>query len=222
MSRLIRIDDFPHGDKALFHSHHKDLYKHLVYPALAIFEEYKIDYILGVTPKLLQDGDIDFLNRTIEHGDVVMHGYDHGWTKDWPNITDSWVKGGEFEDQSAKDILYKYNEGHKILSQVKKFNPAHYISPFNCYTQEFLNATKETNVQILHTCDKEYDLYAYENLDHHNLQIEISEYGKTYNNSGEVLNHLRNKTQITLHWIYDCGRKNYIEEYKKIAESINL
>ena len=63
MSRLIRIDDFPHGDKNLFYNFHENYYRQIIKPAIDIFEKNKIDYILGVTPGLLLDGDLEFLNE---------------------------------------------------------------------------------------------------------------------------------------------------------------
>ena len=43
MSRLIRIDDFPHGDKNLFYNFHENYYRQIIKPAIDIFEKNKID-----------------------------------------------------------------------------------------------------------------------------------------------------------------------------------
>ena len=202
MSRLIRIDDFPHGDKNLFYNFHENYYRQIIKPAIDIFEKNKIDYILGVTPGLLLDGDLEFLNENISYGNIVMHGFNHGWHKNWDTIIDSWEKGGEFEGQSELEISNNYEEGFSILSKLNKFNKKHYIPPFNAYNQSLLNVLNKTDVEVIHTCDKEYNSFNLQKLNYFNLKLEISEYGKTYSMCDNVLKNLENKSQITLHWIY--------------------
>ena len=220
MSRLIRIDDFPHGDKTLFYASHNKDYKARVEYALMPFEEHGIDYILGVSPGILNDGDIDFLLDNVKTGRVVLHGYTHGWEREWGRITDCWREGGEFEGQSIEEIKDNYWKGYDELKGLPSFDPEHYIPPFNCYSQNFLDAIKDTPVVYIHTCDKEYDSYGLKELNTHGKKVVISKYRSTYDYAHAVTNRINDKSQICLHWIYDSIGRNLYEDYKTLALEI--
>ncbi len=220
MTRMVRIDDFPHGDLALFNSGHMMDYQERVEMGLRVFEEYKVHYILGVSPGLLQIGDLDFLEKLVRHGKVVLHGYDHGWSRDWSRITESWAGGGEFEGQTIEAIRTRYNAAHGILRNLSCYDPTHYIPPFNAYNQNFLDVMQHTEVKYIHGCDKERYSYNLDILDHHGRIPLTSQYHKTYDFASEVIHNLDNLSQITLHWIYDSQRPSYEEDYRALAKAL--
>ena len=216
MSRLIRIDDFPHGDKNLW-NYDAQNYRDMVTLGLSIFEREGIDYILGVSPGLLQPGDLDFLEGLVKRGRVVLHGHTHGWEREWSTITSCWEKGGEYEGQSVETIKLNYEEGCKTLSKLSCFDEQHYITPFNCYNQEFLDALKDTPVKYIHTCDKEYEGYGLSSLNYHGKTPVVATFLKTYAHASTVIENLHNPSQICLHWIYDYREPTYVEKYEELA-----
>ena len=86
--RCIRADDFPHGDLNLFHEVDRPLYREKVSQFIKIFESSGVPYILGVSPLILQPGDVEFLNDNIISGETVLHGFTHGWERPWDSITE--------------------------------------------------------------------------------------------------------------------------------------
>lgn len=270
MARLIRIDDFPQGDKSLFglkyiiNSNLKigypfeyiyrqstfvllkfiaillriisqntfDLkrsnffanisYRRNVRDALSIFEEYEVPYILGCSPLLFRNGDIEFLNSVINFGEVCMHGFSHGWEfEPWGSIATTWPKGGEFMNMSKSEIERKYQVSNSILSNVKRYTKEHFIPPFNCYTQELVDVLAEKGVKYIHTCDKEYFEYHQTRFDYKGVKVVISEWQKTYANADVVLKNINNPSQITLHWCYDMMRSSWRQDYVELCERVN-
>jgi hypothetical protein len=225
MERLIRIDDFPAGDKNLFNRKDslgsKDNYRITVQKVLSIFNEYSIPYILGVSPLLISDEDIVFLNDNVKSGNCVMHGFNHGWDfDDWKNVTSIWKDGGEFKDKTENQLQLLYDESIEIMYRLSSFNQYHFIPPFNCITQNLINVLEKNKVTFLHLCDKEYIDFGYNKLNFHSIKPVISEFKKTYDFANSVIKHLYNESQITLHWCYDCQKKNWENDYITLAQMI--
>lgn len=220
MSRYIRIDDFPHGDLKMYLSYDINYYKNKVSSFLQIFEEEKIDYILGVTPLVFNEDDVNFLNKYIINGRVVMHGFTHGFEKEWDKIVDYWPTGGEYSNSSKEEILLKYNKSNDILKNIKRYDNEHFIAPFNCYTQNLIDILDEKGVKFIHTCDKEWNNYNYNLIDHKNITPIISKYNVTYAFADVVLKNIEEDSQITLHWCYDCQRHDWLDNYRKICQKL--
>jgi len=221
LTRLLRLDDFPHGDRRLFEGGEYARYRDIVEKTLNVFEQYNVPYILGATPLLLLEGDIEFLNRVVKKGKVVMHGFTHGWDyPDWANIVSCWEHGGEFANYSKERIEEYYIVGLTLLKQVTNFCEEDFIPPFNCYTQTLLDVLKDTNVKRIHGCDKEWDKYKYNKLNHYNIEPVVSKYGITYSDANVVVNNLSDPSQITLHWCYDAHRNGWLEDYQTLCDKI--
>jgi predicted deacetylase len=208
--RYIRIDDFPHGDRTSFLKYEgKPIYRNYVKDVLNIFEECNAPYILGVSPLLLQEGDIEFLNRHVINGNVCMHGFDHGFhiepEKQWGSfIAGYWSKGGEFWDMSMLDVFSKYQESNDILNKVNKYTKDHFIPPFNSFNQNLVDALKETEVKYIHSQTQEYEAHKQKDLDYGDLELVVAPW-KTYNHVNNVVENVKGgaEGQICLHWTYD-------------------
>ena len=220
MTRLIRIDDFPHGDKRLFFSGDQFRYRQLVKQALSVFEENSVDYILGVSPMLFQPGDIEFLNQNVKKGKCVYHGFTHGWERDWASITSSWPTGGEFSGLSVADISERYNKTIADMRQISRFSHEHFIAPFNCYTQELLDFLKNTPTKFIHTSDEFWDEYGLSSLEYYDMIPEVSKFGVTYDYANKVIGNLKDESQITLHWCYDAQSPNWLEDYTRLCKEL--
>ncbi len=221
--RSVRIDDFPHGDKASYEGCGHQYCLDRIAEVTEIFEEEGVPYILGVTPLLLQDGDVEFLNKHIkEYGRVVMHGFDHGFSAitPWHHIVHTWPHGGEFMNLSVDSLTSLYAICDTRLAQIARYDPTQFIPPFNCYTQELLDVLSVNGVKVIHTCDKEYQQFSYDSFNYHGMEVRISEFTKTYDHVDKVMENLVNPSQITLHWIYDVNRPNWQEEYRELCRRI--
>ena len=218
--RLIRIDDFPHGDLAMFQRYDHRFYRQKVSDALGIFEEKEVPYILGATPLIFQKGDIDFLNSVIKKGKVVMHGFTHGWELPWHNITSYWKDGGEFANLSYKEVAKRYNKAIAIMKQVDSFSEEDFIAPFNCYTQTLLDFLKDTPVQRIHTSDEFWEPYGLDKLEYYSMTPVISKFKITYDDADKVINNLNDPSQITLHWCYDAQKSNWLYNYQNLCDRI--
>lgn len=222
LTKYIRIDDFPNGDLALHREWLKTEKKpHFsrLKPILDILNSANTPYILGVSPLLCDSEDISFLNDNLHSGFAVMHGFNHGWKyRDWSRITDSWPTGGEFSGFCKELLAQQFLWSLDALSKIKKVDYSHFIPPFNCYNQELLDVLSETPVKFIHGCSKETENYGLNKLNHYNTQQVTSVWQKTYSDIDIVLNYLSHPSQITLHWIYDITRRNYLENYKTLAQ----
>tara|TARA_R110001592_G_scaffold215613_2_gene469003 strand:+ start:7029 stop:7691 length:663 start_codon:yes stop_codon:yes gene_type:complete len=219
---MIRIDDYPHGDKNMYsrnmHACEVELSK-----IIDILESYKVDYILGASPLLLSDNHFKQLNR-IKSGRVVMHGFDHGFgnVKSWHNVVDCWPDGGEFSFYTEAQLRKIYNVCNEMLKErLNCYDEEHFIPPFNCVNKDIINVLKSSKVKYVHTCDKEYESYNQKDLDIGDLEFIISKYQVGYHDVHEVVNNFdKIDSQITLHWIYDIQKHNYLDNYKKLCEKI--
>jgi hypothetical protein len=221
MTRLIRIDDYPYG-KPDFNRKHSE---YVVGTVCKIFNDHGINYILGVIPEMINEHDIDFLKGVIgPTGKVVMHGFNHAFTKGvrWSEITTTWSEGGEFSGMSMDvcRIAHSINDGKLKHYFGDMYDPKHFIAPFNCYTQELLDALQEREVQFMHTCDKEYHGFGYAKLNHGRLTPVVSQYHKTYDYVNRVIDNLDNPSQITLHWMFDVKLKGWEQCYEHFANRV--
>jgi hypothetical protein len=206
------MDDYPHGMPD-----HESL-SYLGLSAISIFNEHEIPYLLGVSPLLLNDSDIAKLNEIVKSGWVCMHGFNHKFDhKPWSNITSTWSLGGEFAGLTEQEISDKFDRSEGIISRIKKYDPEHFIAPFNCYTQAAINVLEKKGIKYLHTCDKEWDDFHYEKLDHKSITPIISKYKVTYDYANQVIKHLDDPSQITIHWIFDTQLSGWQEHYTKLA-----
>jgi hypothetical protein len=217
--QAVRIDDYPHGNPGYDIRDCRDK----VARALAIFEQYKVPYILGATPFLMDGSDIAFLNEHVKTGKVVMHGFDHALHfKPWERITDIWPMGGEFRGMRTGEIGTHWTFGSRLLSQVHQYDPTHFIPPFNCYTQEALDALSEKGVRYWHGCDKEFDAYGYGALNHHGMCLVTSRYHHGYDYARLVKTRLGDPHlgPITLHWVFDSQEPGWEMEYHQLCQGL--
>lgn len=215
--RTIRLDDFPDGNPGY------DLEKNKsdVAAALAIFEEFRVPYMLGVTPLHLEPKDISFLNDHVKTGTVVMHGFSHLLHfQPWERIVDTWPQGGEFMGMSYDAVRAQYDRCASILAPVRRFDRSHFIPPFNCYTQESIRALSDVGVSFIHTCDKEWDAFGYVRYNHYGVIPIVSKFQVTYDYAHKVVDHLHDPSQITLHWIFDRGVPDWLGHYRRLCEKI--
>jgi hypothetical protein len=220
MKRIVRIDDFPHGDLSMFSRGDHMYYRQKVAAGLEVFEKNDIPYILGTSALLFQSGDVEFLNSTVKKGKVVLHGFNHGWNLPWDKITSFWRGGGEFFNLSTDDISERYHQSVEILKNVKSFSEEDFIAPFNCYTQELLDFLKNTPVKRIHTSDEFWESYGLDKMEYYSMTPVISKFKVTYDDAHKVVNHLDDPSQITLHWCYDAQRPNWLSEYQTLCTEI--
>ena len=227
---LLRVDDFPHGHKDQWNNGRivNDSDTNLNFQNslffIDIFEKNKTPFVLGVTPFLMTEADVEFFNNNLKTGQVVMHGFDHGFSLrefgHWESITSDWKYGGEFKDLNKEDCLERYKNGHEFLKKIKNYNPKEFIAPFNCYTQNLLDALQETEVETIHTQKTQYDEFGYDKLNYGKLKVNVASH-ELYNHSPVVLNELRNGATgtIVLHWIFDSNQECYNEISKFINQN---
>jgi len=217
---MIRIDDFPQGDKNMYLSN-PNMYLDTI-EIISILEEYGVDYIWGVSPLLCNENHCKVLSK-IKNGKIVMHGFDHGFSKidNWSTCTKYWKSGGEFCFYTKDELIEQYHKCNTILSQFSSYDDIHFIPPFNCFTQDLLDVLQDTNVQYIYTCDQEWTLYNQENLHFGKIKAIISELYKSYNHLDEILKKFDSlKSMITLHWIYDIQKSNWKSNYMLLSEKL--
>tara|TARA_R110001592_G_scaffold123583_1_gene331642 strand:- start:2107 stop:2868 length:762 start_codon:yes stop_codon:yes gene_type:complete len=242
--RIIRCDDYPYGDPR-----HVELFKKIIpdpsqvnnairaaaWEVMAIFEKESVDYIWGVSPMLLQPGDVQALNHFVKKGKLVMHGFDHGVSvipiEQWKNIHDIYHLGGEYAQyKNASQIINDYNIAHSIMQNLKQYDMSLFIPPFNSYNQIFLDAISNSgNVKKLYICQTEYENFL-KDLYHWNIQLDLSTEGKSYTNVKLLLKNFNeiwnesNEDHICLHPMYDFidfGSDAAAEMYQELALKIS-
>ena len=219
--RTIRIDDYPSGNPG----YNIKECRAIVRRALTIFESNRAPYIFGVTPFHMNQEDIDFLNSLVRFGEVVMHGFTHKLEHTpWSTITDTWPKGGEFAGMQEWEIEMAYDFGHRFLKQVDRYNPEHFIAPFNCVTQGALNVLAKKGVKRLHGCDKEFNAYGYKAMDYKGMTPVIAKFQTNYDYCHRVVERLKadpsDESQITLHWCFDKDHGGWEAAYQDLCDFI--
>ena len=220
--RLVRMDDFPSGDKK------RSVSWDILSNILKIFEDYKVNYLLATSP-LLYDGEtceekinsnhIQFLKDNVITGKIVMHGFNHGFHHDWKHIVETWEGGGEFLDMSCDDIDSKYDECHTILSCLENYDPTHFVPPFNAINQNLLDVLHKKQIKYIHLNSLYYEEYKQYENNFYDIELLISENAKTYAHSSVILRNINDYDQvITMHWVYD---KDY-EAIKDISKIVGL
>lgn len=219
--RVVRIDDYPDGNPG----YNIRECRATVRRALSIFESHQVPYLFGVSPFLMNKEDVDFLNSLVKVGEVVMHGFTHRLEHaPWSTITDTWPMGGEFAGMREWEIEMAYEFGHRFLKQLDRYNPEHFIPPFNCYNQTAIDVLNAKGVRYLHTCSKEWDAYDYAGLDHRGITPVIAPYQKTYDYAHKVMDHLKrnpeDRSQVVLHWIFDKDHQGWEVAYHDLCDFI--
>lgn len=124
---LIRIDDYPRGVKPRFKNdtkHYCDIMK--------IFDEYNLEYTLGVVPMLLTKKDSDLLNE-LKGLHIAVHGCFHIRHTMEEHLTKQKVPYERISSEMldiALDRFTLYGLGHRITT---------YIPPFNNITQDIVD-----------------------------------------------------------------------------------
>lgn len=218
---MLHIDDYPHGNRETYKQKSPRKWRKIVVKALAPFESLGVEYLLGVSPLLLEEEDIKFLNDTLHSGWAVMHGFDHYWSYGgpWSDIRTLWESGGEFCGREVLELSKKYYQCHDILLNVKRYNPAHFIPPFNAVNQSLLSALQYTPVRFLHGLDLCYKELEQAKLWTGQLHWCLSEWQKTYAHVDVILQH-HLESPITLHWIYDSDRPDWELHYLLLAKRL--
>lgn len=221
---LVRVDDFPSlAPKEVSPEHYYEDYRDRALQWIKPFEENNLNYILGVTPFLLNEGDVEFLNDNIKSGSVVMHGFDHAFSL-WKmlntfniHITKTWESGGEFSNMEVSEIRNRYVACDKILSKIDSYDDTHFIPPFNAITQtliDFLN--DETNVTTIHDTSICYHSQKHERFYFRDLTHLVAESDKESADINTVLRKLNKHTKyVVLHWIFDMPKLNKYKEFAK-------
>jgi len=172
----------------------------------------------------MTEADIEFFNKNLKLGEVVMHGFDHGFSLrefgQWESIVSDWKSGGEFKNLNKDECLDRYKQSHEFLKQIKNYNPKEFIAPFNCYTQNLLDALQETEVETIHTQRTEYNKFGYSEFNYGKLKVNVAP-DELYNHSPVVLNNLKSghTGTIVLHWIFDSDEECYDEISKFINKN---
>lgn len=223
MKRILRIDDFPHGSRADHSAMTPTDCRAFCELAVESFENHGAEYLLGVSPLLLDKDDLDWLNRTVKVGKVVMHGFNHGWSFSgrWEEVVQTWAGGGEFLDMSAEEVRHQYSRADAVLKGVHRYDPAHFVPPFNVYNQALLDALQDSPVEYLHGCNHHFMEYKLRELNHGKFQPLLSDYNITYAHADIVLRNLyMTVSPVTLHWIYDRKRADWLDLYEQIARQL--
>lgn len=205
---LIRVDDFPHGDLAL----HNQLrsqpgYDHRdhIWQFLQAFESRGVPYVLGVSPELINNHSDLFFLRGLQHCEVALHGFNHGWHRfaaRWPRITETWPLGGEFAFATHAELRASMQRALHTLSD---FKLRKFIAPFNVYTQPLLDVLNEFGFEQLLGGEAGLQ-HGMHKLQHDGLQLDLC-LPPLYNDARKILPHLEQAiaadSTITLHWIYE-------------------
>jgi hypothetical protein len=218
---LIRLDDFPNGHRG------RDVDYIWLEKPLDIFNAAGVQYILGVSPLLLDSGfDVAWLNKHLgPTGAAVMHGFDHGfsWPGDWKKVGVLWGPGGkgEFGDADAATLRAKYDKCDAIMERITRYDPRHFICPFNVYTQPLLDMLGNTRVQWVHGMNEVADSAGLRHLKPGRLSIVLSLSGRSYGRIWDVVNNFEPcGAPVTLHWIYDANTPNWLDGYRQLAKFV--
>jgi hypothetical protein len=201
--RYLRIDDFPYGDRDC----RPDI--RCLGEIISIINSYKIPYILGVSPLLLNDYSFNYLKDNQFR--CCMHGFEHGMCHWNEKKLD---EGGEFAELEMVNIKELYHICDLIMRNFN-YDPTHFIPPFNCYNQALLDVLNENKVKYIHSCS---DCIKYnKNLNYGNVIPIISEWQSDgYAKDVDV----NNPSQITLHWAFDVRDTDWKNDYKKLCEEL--
>lgn len=225
-SPFIRVDDYPVGDPTFLDRAPREVYLTQLFRALSLFEDKGVPYKLGVTPLLIEPRDVDRLNETVKLGEIVMHGFNHGWNfKPWSNITSTWASGGEFGMVPATELQRRYSFCDKIMRQFKRYDPLTHIPPFNCYNQDFVDVFAMNGGKVILGCDKDHVAYNHGSFVLDGVSVNLSRWQVSYADVPVVLQALLDgkidllKEHITLHWMYDTTQNpQWFSQYGRLAD----
>lgn len=236
MGFFIRMDDFPHGDKRRFSKENGYVYKDDkpgLIEILKVLEKFEVLYKLGVSPLLLRDKDIDFLNENVKYGEVCMHGFDHGFSsiEPWPeNLsqwTPIWLAGGEFRNMTENQIDENYETCKEILLKVNKYRQEDFVLPFDVTTQELINVISKKGIKRLHSCDICYDTYKLKRFDYLDIELVLARWQHFYDFVNPIVEKIKRgvnfkNQQIGLHWIFEVKypRRQWFPYFVKLCKLI--
>lgn len=228
-SRYIRFDDYPVCE---YLTH--DEYRGWLFMCLRMCRERRVRYILGVTPGVLTLEQSSLILPELERGSVVMHGFTHAYNSptiaararkcgNWADLYKSMMaNGGEFGGITPAVMQEWYVRARAMLVREfgDRYDDAHFIAPFNRYTEALIEVLSENCCRYIHGSDEaEYT------FDHHGVQRIVSHYHFGYDYAGEVVKRLsevlKAKEQITLHWFYDCTKRpHWRDEYTRLLDAL--
>jgi hypothetical protein len=225
----VRIDDWPWVSEKYVPAEAK----RAMTSVCRAFNTHGVPFILGVIPAYLTRADGEFLSGVLApYGRAVQHGWDHR-LKLWPheNFEPMKRKGGELFGtvDAMRALVERGDEAMRACLSEESLEPAHYIAPFNTYSQAFVDglqlARGAGREYFLHTCDKEYDAYGYAALNYGLVRPVVAKLFDGYNEARKTLAQLRaGKTigspAITLHWVYDLKYSGFDTTYFDLAKEI--
>ena len=222
---ILRIDDYPHGNRDTYKSKDKQYWRDTCKRALAPFEEERVPYMLGVSPLLLDNDDIWWLLKNVIVGQIVMHGFDHFWSfpQEWSKVHDTWPTGGECDNRGVDDLHEQYKLAHNVLMPFKTYNNKHFIPPFNTISQNKITMLNRTSVRFVHTMNTQYDDYKYNLYTMDKCKWLMAHWQQTYANIEVVLKERKQAPKdsvITLHWIFDSKRDDWEKDYRRLAHEL--
>jgi len=181
-----------------------------------------VRFILGAIPLAMTDEDIHFLNGVLcgGNGYAVMHGFTHAIDR-CEEVESHLDEGGEFYGRSVEFLRAQYNRSLDTMINIKRFDNAHFIAPFNRYNQQLTDTLLCTDTKYLHTADVEYDKCGYKDLLYYNIKPVIAKYQKTYGHIQQVLDNDDGVSPICLHWMIDAQQdKNWLDKYKLLCDRV--
>ena len=225
--KFIRVDDFPYGDPSFFRRKENCIERFIA--AISLLESEDVDYVIGVTPFLIESSHFDILNGILKRGKAVMHGFTHAWDfEPWSNITSCWRKGGEFSRYSESETAKRdYGNALEVMSKLKRFDEKIHIPPFNCYNQHFIDAFEHHGGQLILGCDKEHINYDHGNHKHLSSRVSLSRWQISYGDASQVNSMIREidlkKEHITLHWCFDTEQHSqWKSDYRNLVSNFKM
>lgn len=202
MAINIRIDDFPY---CLPNSDLEDCKRKLC-DMFAVLRAYPVKYILGAIPFYCSPQWLDIADAHMgNNGGLVMHGFTHLHDR-WREKDQSFALGGEFAGMTEAECLRRYANAYETMYRSIHFDSKHFIAPFNCYTQELINAISSC-VSFIHTCDKEWNQFGYAKYNYGSIRPVVGQLYKDYDFAHQIRARLVDceisPEWVTLHWWYE-------------------
>lgn len=226
---LVRIDDFPWVRETYNAGEVMDTLPRMLAPLNAR----GIPFILGVSPAYLSYRWGAWLRSIpLPHGRAVLHGWDHMMPTIEQRVREPngyralCDAGGEFAGIRAVTALHLLTRGIRVMLEMlgeDACDISQYIAPFNCYTAQTVLALEDLGVATLHTCDVEFERYAYASIPLARARWQVARFQVDYDDVHKVLSRLRAGTitpPVTLHWVFDVKHPHWEVHYQQLAEEL--